>query len=81
MLCRHDGSLLNALVTYFPEYNWDDWAKHPGDPKIQRIFADYSAEILRIHEIDNWYLIERSDLVDMGASDMLRIFFGNSVQK
>lgn len=85
LLASFKGSLANALISCYPEHNWEPWKfkKAPSNfwksPLNRRAYLTWLANTLRISSLSDWYSLTGSDLVNNHGGTLWRMHKGSVV--
>jgi len=77
LLSSHKGSLVKALQTLFPSYNWKVWkfSKVPSNfwkvERHQLEFLEWFSKTRCFQSLDDWYNIKTTDVAMEGAGGLL----------
>ena len=83
---HYDGSLVKALQALYPEKNWQVWkflhVPHEfwNDIENQRIFLNWLSKELLIENLDDWYKVNPSKIIENGGTGLLKCY-GDSFSK
>jgi len=86
LLKEYKRSLRNVLLKVYPEHNWLPWKFGPVEQKYwtkenQRMFFDSIASEIGIRNLDDWYNIKTSTIVEKGGGTILNYYYGDSLSQ
>jgi hypothetical protein len=83
----YKGSLSNALLTLFPEYEWQPW-KFSQVPKNvwqdienHKKYIKHIGDKLGIRKMEDWYQVVVSDFIKAGGGTFINQYYNGSVKK
>ena len=83
LLKKYGGSLANAVISNFPEYEWCLWkfcslpSESWKDPSMQRDFLEWIYKELRLKGMEDWYEVRHSDVKSRGGNSLLNLYGGS----
>ena len=83
LLSQYKSSHIKSLQSVYPDYDWNIFlfnAKPKSiwkDPKNERKYFDYIANVLNIKSQEDWYRVEKKQIMNLKGGGLLNRYNGN----